>query len=245
MSRDREVGAPPQGPNAVLQFQDEQFLTRFFKDQVLGKIMGQLVAMNPGDLLPSERALAESLNISRTALRDRMARLASMGVVSKRPREGTAYAGLQADSLGDFLLMGLAGSKFDIFTLVQMRQALETSAAVILTTGDSEPDLSDVEDAVRRICTSSTADIADADRDFHLGLLEAAGLTGLIFFWSALDQVFRYTHDVLDYENDMVEFRDKHQKYYEAIRNRDLVDALQRVNDHFAWLVELLQTKGY
>lgn len=232
-------------PNGIVQFQDEKFLMRFFKDQVLGQLMGQLVAMSPGDVLPSERALSEELNISRTALRDRMARLASMGIVSKRPREGTVYTGLHADSLGDFLLMGLLGSKFDIFTLVQMRKALETSAVVILTSRDQHPDLSRVADAIERIRTSTGSEIEVADRDFHLGLLAAAGLQGLFFFWSALDQVFRYTHDNIDYDNDIVKFREKHQRYFEAIQRRDLDEALRRVDDHFEWLIELLQVKGF
>lgn len=241
------MNTPPPAQTSLtglIQFHDQDFLTTFFKDQILGELVRRLLKMEKGTPLPSERDLALDLGISRTALRDRIARLSSMGIVSKKEREKTVFSGIQPDALGDFLLLGLLAANYEIYSLVAMRKSLEIHAAVLLTRLD-DPDLSEVEAALADINTSTGKDLIHADTTFHLGFLKAAGLKDLFFFWHALDEVFQNTHNNLDYESDLTLFREKHQKYFDAMKAKDLCRVLLAIDDHFDWLIELLQRKGF
>lgn len=233
-------------PDGIRRFRNEEFLSTFFKDPTLGQVMTQLLKLNTGQSLPGERDLAESLGISRTALRDRIARLSSLGIVTKREREKSVFSGVHPDALGDILLLGLVSVNFDIYSLVSLRQALETQAIVILTTQMESPDLSRAEAGLDLIIHAKQGtDIVHGDTEFHLGILDAAGLTGLMFFWRALDQVFKVTHDSIDYEQDLEMFISKHEEYFNAVRDGDLVTALEKADAHFVWLIELLRRKGF
>lgn len=228
------------------RLQNEEFLTSFFKDPTLGQVMSQLLQLNVGAALPGERDLAEQLGISRTALRDRIARLSSLGIVTKREREKSVFSGVHPDALGDVLLLGLLSVNFDIYSLVSLRKSLEIQAVVILTTQTDAPDLSRAKAGLDLLANATNGeDLVRGDTEFHLGILEAAGLTGLMFFWRALDQVFKVTHDSIDYEHDIVKFVCKHEDYYVALRDRDLTLAIEKADAHFTWLIELLQRKGF
>lgn len=228
------------------RLQNEEFLSSFFKDPTLGQVMSRLLELNIGASLPGERDMAERLGISRTALRDRLTRLSSLGIVTKREREKSVFSGVHPDALGDVLLLGLLSVNFDIYTLVSLRKSLEMQAVIILTTQPEAPNLERAEAGLKLVThAESGEDIMRGDSEFHQGILEAAGLTGLIFFWQALDQVFKVTHDSLDYEHDIDEFVCKHEEYYLALKAQNLTLAIEKADAHFTWLIELLQRKGF
>ncbi|MGO3147678.1 MAG: FadR/GntR family transcriptional regulator [Leucobacter sp.] len=240
------TNAPSADAAGLDRFQNEEFLTTFFKDPTLGQVMSQLLQLNVGAALPGERDLAEQLGISRTALRDRIARLSSLGIVTKREREKSVFSGVHPDALGDVLLLGLLSVNFDIYSLVSLRKSLEMQAVIILTTQQGKFDLSRAKAGLDLLTHAKLGeDIVHGDTEFHLGILEAAGLTGLMFFWRALDQVFKVTHDSIDYAHDIDTFICKHEEYYAALRDRDLRLAIEKADAHFTWLIELLQRKGF
>lgn len=233
-------------PTGLDRFQNEEFLSSFFKDPTLGRVMAELLKLNVGNPLPSERDLAEQLGISRTALRDRIARLSSLGIVTKREREKSVFSGIHPDALGDVFLMGLLGVNFDIYSLVSLRKSLEMQAVVTLTTSTQAMNLDRAKAGLDRLTNAKSGDeLAAGDTEFHLGILEAAGLHGLMFFWRALDQVFKVTHDSIDYQHDLSKFIKKHEEYYEALAEKDLLKAIEKADAHFTWLIELLQRKGF
>lgn len=228
------------------RLQNEEFLSSFFKDPTLGRVMSELLQLNIGSALPGERDMAEQLGISRTALRDRITRLASLGIVTKREREKSVFSGVHPDALGDVFLLGLLSVNFDIYTLVSLRKSLEMQAVVILTTSRETPDLNRARAGLDLIKNAESGDdIMRGDSEFHQGILEGAGLTGLIFFWQALDQVFKVTHDSLDYQHDIDEFVLKHEEYFLALKEQNLELAIEKADAHFTWLIELLQRKGF
>jgi GntR family transcriptional regulator len=71
-------------------------------DDILRSYVG---ALSPGQLLPSERTLAERLNIARMTVRQAVHRLAAEGLVYQRHGQGTFVAGpklIQSESLISF-----------------------------------------------------------------------------------------------------------------------------------------------
>lgn len=62
-------------------------------DKVAAQLRGLVSTQNlqPGDRLPAERALAVQLGVSRTALREAIAQLASQGLLTARVGGGTTW----------------------------------------------------------------------------------------------------------------------------------------------------------
>nr|CEL16203.1 Predicted transcriptional regulator of N-Acetylglucosamine utilization, GntR family [Kibdelosporangium sp. MJ126-NF4]CTQ94128.1 Predicted transcriptional regulator of N-Acetylglucosamine utilization, GntR family [Kibdelosporangium sp. MJ126-NF4] len=61
-------------------------------DELRGILERMVSAMRPGDMLPSERVLAEHFGIARMTVRQQLHRLATDGLVVRRPRGGTYVA---------------------------------------------------------------------------------------------------------------------------------------------------------
>ncbi|MFC0115892.1 GntR family transcriptional regulator [Kibdelosporangium aridum] len=61
-------------------------------DELRGILERLVAAMRPGDMLPSERVLAERFGIARMTVRQELHRLSADGLVVRRPRGGTYVA---------------------------------------------------------------------------------------------------------------------------------------------------------
>lgn len=213
---------------------------------MLGEVIKKLIRMNPGDSLPSERVLAEELGISRTALRDRLSRLASLGMLDKREREKTTFKGLQPDSIGDALILGLMASDMTISSLVSVRHALENQAILEITRNYPNVNLQPMLEALEVMKNNDKGEILlEADANFHKALFVAADSPGLSFFWEALQTVLQTTHQFVDLEQDIVAMRQIHEAVYLATSEGNRDTALKAMDIHFEWLDSLLVKRGY
>jgi DNA-binding FadR family transcriptional regulator len=85
---------------------------RSLPDEVYDRVLGQIVSgsLTPGQALPSERALAEALGVSRPAVREALQRLAHAGLVTVRQGGATTVGDVRRtgglDVLPHLLLPG-------------------------------------------------------------------------------------------------------------------------------------------
>jgi GntR family transcriptional repressor for pyruvate dehydrogenase complex len=113
----------------------------------------------PGDRLPSERALAEGLALSRPTLREAIRRLTEAGVLESRRGSGTYVA------------------EIDLDAIFAVRLALEPFAARLAATGRSDADVRRLEalaKALRRQIDDSEA-FAATDLAIHRTIAAAGG----------------------------------------------------------------------
>ena len=86
-------------------------------------------AMEPGDRLPPERQLATSMNVGRSAIREALAALELLGVVTVRPGSGTYLRGRASELLPQTLSWGMLIGAPKTRELIEVRHALEVQAA--------------------------------------------------------------------------------------------------------------------
>jgi len=221
-------------------FAQHRFLTNLLEDKALGELVTLLMAKEPGQQIPSERELAETLGISRTALRDRISRLVSLGILQRREREGTFLTGIQPDSISDTLILSLMSSQLTIDSLISVRFALERHAGMAACDLRDEQALEDLAKAVRRMSDSDDGrELFEADNDFHRALFRASGSEGLIFFSQMLHSVLRGTVRYIALEHDREMLRKVHGDVLEAVQNQDREAAAAAIDSHFAWLETL------
>ena len=83
----------------------------------------------PGERLPPERRLAESLGVSRPSLREAIRILASKGLLQTRPGGGTYVAATIEVDLVEPLIALLRDQPETRYDVLEVRRALEGSAA--------------------------------------------------------------------------------------------------------------------
>lgn len=136
---------------------------RTVKDMVLD---GRL---QPGDRLPSERALSEALGVSRPTVREAIRSLQAMNIVESRHGSGTFVASLSVDDLLRPLLFALALSDFGIEHLFEVRLMLEPGTAALAAERGDDEELEHLRDVAQHGRTDDLPpeQLASLDAELH------------------------------------------------------------------------------
>lgn len=186
----------------------------------------------PGQVLPSEVDLANSLSISRTAVREAIRTLAAKGMVEARPKRGTCVTErIKWNLLDPDVLNWMFASEPDevlVRNLFEIRLVLEPAAARFAAQRRSTSHLAAMSQALITMDrkTLLTEEGLQADIDFHAALMAAAGneqlstLNASIGATVALSTRYKIQHNILG--RDPVP---AHLAVYEAIERRDAEEA--------------------
>lgn len=133
-----------------------------------------------GSRLPSERQLAESLGVSRAAVREAIQSLGLLGVVEIRQGDGTYLKSSGSDILPRVIEWGLFLGERRIMDLVEARQQLEISLAGLAARRVSETEAHQLRALLARMddCADAGA-FVEADIEFHSTIAQAARNTAL------------------------------------------------------------------
>lgn len=182
--------------------------------------------VQPGDVLPREETLAESLLVSRTALREALKVLSAKGLIESRAGVGARVLEErfwnQLDA--DVLAWRCASMPTDDFVdkLVEMREIIEPAAAAAAARRRTAEQLADIEAAFKAMDAAQTLDAwADADLQFHDAVLQATGNELLSSLFSVVETALG-TFFVLSART-VSNFKyslPHHQKVLEAIRRK-------------------------
>ena len=180
--------------------------------------------VQPGDVFPREETLAESLRVSRTALREAMKVLSAKGLIESRAGVGARVLEQrfwnQLDA--DVLTWRCASMPADDFVdkLVEMREIVEPAAAASAARKRTPAQLAAIEEAYAAMEAAQTLDEwAEADLRFHDAVLQATRNELLQSLFSVVETALG-TYFVLSARN-ATNFKyslPQHKKILEAIR---------------------------
>ena len=152
-------------------------------------------ALKAGDALPKELEFAETLGVSRTAIREAMLRLRTLGLVESRKHRGMVI--LEPDLVHNFEKM-LDPALVDVgrlSNLFELRLMLEVGMADFVFARKTPRQLKDLEDIVKNSeeqrCDSFNFSIEE-ERQFHGKLYEMAGNDILKKFQDVFMPIFQY-----------------------------------------------------
>lgn len=147
--------------------------------------------LGSGDLLPSERDLAESFNVSRSALREALRVLEAMGAVTARrgvgPQSGTIVGGTGENPLSILLLLFVRLRDVPLVDLMETREALETlnaRRAAAATVPDRAHELRELVAAMDTATDFHTFQALDTE--FHVAVARHSGNSLSPLFMEAL-----------------------------------------------------------
>ena len=132
--------------------------------------------LKPGDMLPPERELAETFQVSRSSLRDAIRVLELMGMVEARQGEGTVVREPSGEAVATPLTAVLLQQREFVGELLELRGMIEPPLAARAATHADADDLAQLEDILRRQKEKvDRGDLAiEEDSEFHYSIARAS-----------------------------------------------------------------------
>jgi len=171
-----------------------------------------------GARIPPEPELAAALGVSRNTVREAVRALAHTGVLEVRRGDGTYVAASNEVAA----MMRRQVGRVDLAHVLEVRHAIETRAAALAAERRSEDDLRALTAIMERRAAAAAAGDADgfaeADAEFHLGVVTATHNPLLIELYAGFEDTLRATIHLVD---ETAEIADEHLAVFDAIRAQD------------------------
>ena len=184
--------------------------------------------LQAGERFPAERNLAQTLGVSRNALREALATLESFRVVELRPNSGVYLRALGTESSFEATVLlaelGTAPDAAEVRETIEVRAALERQAITLACARRTPDDLA----RLTRISHDSGAVIAakgnitDCDQAFHLALANASQNSVLVRMLNAFY--------CLTLERRRIFFADPKRGLASCVQHDQLIAAIARRN---------------
>jgi GntR family transcriptional regulator, transcriptional repressor for pyruvate dehydrogenase complex len=198
--------------------------------QVVESIIQLLISgqLKPGDKLPTEMELMEELDVSRPVLREALSSLDSLGIITRKTREGTFFN----NKIGShpFSVM-LALAHDNLPAIIEARMALELGLVAIAAEKINEEQLAKLKETIDMIESSKDNNYGEADKEFHQIIASSADnpiVEGMI---DSLIMTIRKINSEITYrERDRT--LQQHIAIYEALVKRDPFEAFHHMFLH-------------
>lgn len=192
-----------------------------------------------GDKLPSERELAERLQVSRASVREALSALEMMGLLEIRSGEGTYIKQVNIDSVVAPLSWVLSMEKDIVLELLEVRKILETQAAVLAAERAGEAELKEMNEALEEMQNDlHMGRLGDTpDLNFHYAIARGTKNKILIRLMNAISdtmlQTLRTSRTKL-FESEGIPERlyHEHLSIYQAIKAKESKEARILMLDH-------------
>jgi GntR family transcriptional repressor for pyruvate dehydrogenase complex len=203
-------------------------LVEHFEQLILS---GQLA---PGDQLPSERAIADEMAVSRSVVREAISRLASLGLVRSLHGSGTRVEAPSGRPITQGYQRLIQQGEVDLTHLAQVRLPLETAIAGLAArhrTAEHLVRLAHTQEALASPRGSLETQVR-ADLEFHSILAEASGnpLFGLVL--APIQQLLiESRRRTLGRHGAQLAF-EHHAAILDAVRRQDELGAIESMRRH-------------
>ena len=205
-----------------------------------------LKKLKPGDKLPSERELAEMLQVSRSSIRDAIRGLELMGLVEPRQGAGTIVRELSAESLLNPFASALKHRHELVSELLDFRKMLEPPLAARAATHATADEISEMEEILQRQqkkLADGEAAIAE-DAEFHYSVALASGNSVVLKLLDMVMDLLRDTRErSLQLEGRPQKSLAGHRRILAAIKRHDAEAAKAAMRRHIEDIEEIVLDK--
>ena len=207
-----------------------------------------LKKLKPGDKLPSERELAEMLQVSRSSIRDAIRSLELVGLVDPRQGAGTIVREVSAESWVHPIANALERKRELVTELLDFRKMLEPPLAARAATHASVEEISEMEEILKRQeekLSQGDAAIAE-DSEFHYSIALASGNTVVL---KVIDTLMDLLRDTRERSLQVVGRSQKslagHRRILAAIKRHDAEAAKAAMRRHIEDIEEIVLSNDF
>lgn len=192
-------------------------------DDVEKYLISYLVDNNfkPGDQMPKEIELAESLGVSRSVIREALSRLRMLGILKSYKRRGLEVTTPDILIGLDRVIIPQILDQKTMQNLFELRLILEMGLSEILFLRKADADIAELREILKKEKGSKTRAITiDSEVEFHGKLYDVAGNTTLRRMQSILWPIFDYL--------EKLEMGKGEQPHLSEISHHKLVDIVEK-----------------
>ena len=192
----------------------------------------------PGDKIATEMELSGYFKVSRAKVRETAHTLSQLGILEKKARRGTILKSLDPESVSDDLKFRFSLGNFNPADFQEARSVIEKAIVPLAVKRMTPSLLKNLEDAATIMLDNcSKPELADeADRSFHLILLEACGNQTLQAFGQVIQSLFTKENRRKYWSKDNVKTAaNEHIQLIQAIKDSDVAGALNIISKHFKY----------
>ena len=220
------------------------------QSDLVKKLIEQIKSDNlePGDRLPSIRALADLYGVTASEVRDAQIQLQTMGLIKIVPRSGAVVQSVSfapmVGALANTLDNAMMQSDPSLFHLLDARQLIEVECASLAAQNRRMEDLLPLREALAE--TLGSAELLDenvtiedraihdgADMRFHLAIAELAGNPVLTTMLKSLLELLKPHLTQIPWNKERKELSvNAHLELFEAIRSGDVEKVRTRMTEH-------------
>ncbi|MHB8277775.1 MAG: FadR/GntR family transcriptional regulator [Candidatus Humimicrobiaceae bacterium] len=215
-------------------------------DQIIDTI-GRLIAggsLKAGDILPSERELAEMLNVSRTSTRQALKALDVLGVLEIKPGERTylnkSISKLLVNPMRFMALLHNVG----IIELFETRKLIEVILVKLAADNAKEEDIKKMEILLEKAKSllNKPKEYLNAEMEFHNAIFKASGNRILVAMMISINNLLLESR-----ERTVMLFKkldstlEDHYRILEAIKNKNPDLAGEAMYDHLDLVEDTLK----
>jgi GntR family transcriptional repressor for pyruvate dehydrogenase complex len=199
----------------------------------------------PGDVLPTERELAQAFGISRGTLREAFRILEREGLIETRPGGGR-FLNKNLSKAEDKTRILDNIERATIIELLEAREIFETGIVELATLRASEQDILDIESALEKWGTidSESDDPVSPDQAFHLSIAKATHNVVLVNLIDLnMDLLKRTATKTAEIPGRRSEVYKEHYNIFQAIKERDPLKAKETLLYHLKQVKQNIQIK--
>jgi DNA-binding FadR family transcriptional regulator len=174
-----------------------------------------------GDMIPKEIELVESLGVSRTVIREALARLRTMGIIESKKKKGSVITspdvfGIMSKSMNPHIL-----DQETLKEIFEIRLVLEIGMADFIFQKITSKDIEELKEIVKNEPMSSESYLFNIEHEikFHGKLYEITGNKTMKTFQKMLLPIFDYVHN-----SDLIKTQIYNKKF---VSHKGLIDILE------------------
>lgn len=191
--------------------------------------------LKPGDRLPTEMELAESLGVSRSSVREATKALEFIGVLNSSPKNGCTVGNFDLRSVVEQLRFHLEVRRATLKELLDARLLLEVGVIPMAVKCASDEELAALQkhvDGMRGAHGRGETGIED-DLAFHSGIFQAAQNRVLESFQDLIKEFFiQMRKELLSLDEEVDASIHQHQEVLDALRARNVEGAQAAMTHH-------------
>lgn len=223
-----------------MKIENNQFSVIESKERFIISSLKELINnknLEAGEKLPSERILAEKLDVTRGSIRNAIQKLEHYGLLKSMPQSGNFIANIGRTALNGMIDQIINLSTPNFKSLVETRIFLELKIVKFAASRRSSENMKEIEEAEENYKnkTMKGEDSVAEDLLFHLSIAKASNNESLHRLMLTITPQI-----IIDFEkyhvcknNIAMNAIDEHRAIVDAIKNRDADMAVSKMKEHF------------
>ncbi|HAG42871.1 MAG TPA: FadR family transcriptional regulator [Clostridium sp.] len=213
-------------------------------EKVIEQIKEMIVkgTFKKGDKLPSEREMAESLQISRTSIREALRELEIMGLIESRQGEGNFIKNSFENNLLEPLSTIFLLKESNPDEILELRNIIERGSVALAAERITDEELAEMELLLEDSLKSDFKDkLVDMDINFHYKIAQASKnflilsiLNAISFLIEAFIKDIR--KNVITKEENIIMLIQQHRDILSALKAHDPIAAEKAMLDHLQYV---------